>query len=117
MFIALLQSLSLAGASWFLLNTANPQTLFENTLLSVAVFYSYWVAQKLHQAAYWLPLLVIAGTITLSPNVHSVFQHQPQSVRHSPNHEGPIRTVPESAYSEDNEQVQRRARCALSIST
>jgi hypothetical protein len=70
--IALLQSLSLAGASWFLLNTANPQTLFENTLLSVAVFYSYWVAQKLHQAAYWLPLLVIAGTITLSPNVHSV---------------------------------------------
>ena len=72
MFIALLQSLSLAGASWFLLNTANPQTLFENTLLSVAVFYSYWVAQKLHQAAYWLPLLVIAGTITLSPHVHSV---------------------------------------------
>lgn len=72
MFIALLQSLSLAGASWFLLNTANPHTLFENTLLSVAVFYSYWVAQKLHQAAYWLPLLVIAGTITLSPNVHSV---------------------------------------------
>lgn len=72
MFIALLQSLSLAGASWFLLNTANPQTLFENTLLSVAVFYSYWVAQKLHQAAYWLPLLIIAGTITLSPNVHSV---------------------------------------------
>jgi hypothetical protein len=71
-FIALLQSLSLAGASWFLLNSANPQTLFENTLLSVAVFYSYWVAQKLHQAAYWLPLLVIAGTITLSPNVHSV---------------------------------------------
>jgi hypothetical protein len=70
--IALLQSLSLAGASWFLLNTANPQTLFENTLLSVAVFYSYWVSQKLHQAAYWLPLLVIAGTITLSPNVHSV---------------------------------------------
>jgi hypothetical protein len=64
--------LSLAGASWFLLNTANPQTLFENTLLSVAVFYSYWVSQKLHQAAYWLPLLVIAGTITLSPNVHSV---------------------------------------------
>gem|GEM_PF-1123521 len=72
MFIALLQSLSLAGASWFLLNSANPQTLFENTLLSVAVFYSYWVAQKLHQAAYWLPLLVIAGTITLSPNVHWV---------------------------------------------
>ena len=72
MFIALLQSLSLAGASWFLLNTANPQTLFENTLLSAAVFYSYWVSQKLHQAAYWLPLLVIAGTITLSPNVHSV---------------------------------------------
>jgi len=71
-FIALLQSLSLAGASWFLLNSANPQTLFENTLLSVAVFYSYWVAQKLHQAAYWLPLLVIAGTITLSPNVHWV---------------------------------------------
>lgn len=72
MFIALLQSLSLAGASWFLLNTANPQTLFENTLLSVAVFYSYWVSQKLHQAAYWLPLLVIAGTINLSPNIHSV---------------------------------------------
>ena len=72
MFIALLQSLSLAGASWFLLNTANPQTLFENTLLSLAVFYSYWVSQKLHQAAYWLPLFVIAGTITLSPNVHSV---------------------------------------------
>ena len=72
MFIALLQSFSLGGAAWFLLNTANPETLFENTLLSVAVFYSYWVAQKLHQAAYWLPLLVIAGTITLSPNVHSV---------------------------------------------
>ena len=72
MFIALLQSLSLAGASWFLLNTANPLTPFENTLLSVAVFYSYWVSTKLHQAAYWLPLLVIAGTITLSPNVHSV---------------------------------------------
>jgi hypothetical protein len=71
-FVSFLQSLSLAGASWFLLNTANPQTLFENTLLSVAVFYSYWVSQKLHQAAYWLPLLVIAGTITLSPNVHSV---------------------------------------------
>jgi len=72
MFIALLQSLSLAGASWFLLNTANAHTLFENTLLSLAVFYSYWVSQKLHQAAYWLPLLIIAGTITLSPNVHSV---------------------------------------------
>ena len=72
MFVALLQSLSLAGASLFLLNTANPQSLFENTLLSVAVFYSYWVSKKLHQAAYWLPLLVIAGTITLSPNVHSV---------------------------------------------
>ncbi len=68
----MLQSFSLGGAAWFLLNTANPETLFENTLLSVAVFYSYWVAQKLHQAAYWLPLLVIAGTITLSPNVHSV---------------------------------------------
>ena len=69
---AFLQSLSLGGAAWFLLNTANPETLFENTLLSVAVFYSYWVSTKLHQAAFWLPLLVIAGTITLSPNVHSV---------------------------------------------
>ena len=72
MFVALLQSLCLGGASWFLLNTANPQTSFENALLSVAVFYSYWVSTKLHQAAFWLPLLVIAGTITLSPNVHSV---------------------------------------------
>ena len=72
MFIALLQSLCLGGASWFLLNTANPNTAFENGLLSMAVFYSYWVSQKLHQAAYWLPLLVIAGTITFSPNVHSV---------------------------------------------
>ena len=64
--------MSLGWASWLLLNTANPQTLFENTLLSIAVCYSYWVSQKLHQAAYWLPLLVVAGTITLSPNVHSV---------------------------------------------
>ena len=72
MLIALIQSLSLGGAAWFLLNTANPETLFENTLLSAAVFYSYWVSQKLHQTAYWLPLLVIAGTITLSPNIHSV---------------------------------------------
>lgn len=72
MFVALLQSLCLGGASWFLLNTANPQTSFENALLSVAVFYSYWVSTKLHEAAFWLPLLVIAGTITLSPNVHSV---------------------------------------------
>jgi len=71
-FIPLLQSLCLSGASWFLLNTANPNTAFENGLLSIAVFYSYWVSQKLHQAAFWLPLLVIAGTITLSPNVHSV---------------------------------------------
>jgi hypothetical protein len=71
-FIPLLQSLCLSGASWFLLITANPQTSFENALLSIAVFYSYWVSTKLHQAAFWLPLLVIAGTITLSPNIHSV---------------------------------------------
>jgi hypothetical protein len=70
--VALLQSLCLGGASWFLLNTANPETSFENALLSIAVFYSYWVSTKLHQAAFWLPLLVVAGTITLSPNVHSV---------------------------------------------
>ena len=72
MLVALLQSLCLGGASWFLLNTANPETSFENALLSIAVFYSYWVSTKLHQAAFWLPLLVVAGTITLSPNVHSV---------------------------------------------
>jgi hypothetical protein len=70
--VALLQSLCLGGASWFLMNTANPETSFENALLSIAVFYSYWVSTKLHQAAFWLPLLVVAGTITLSPNVHSV---------------------------------------------
>lgn len=72
MFIALLQSFCLGGASWFLLNTANPHTLFENTILSFAVLYSYWVSQKLHRPAFWLPLLVMAGTIALSPNVHSV---------------------------------------------
>ena len=72
MLVALLQSLCLGGASLFLLNTANPETSFENALLSIAVFYSYWVSTKLHQAAFWLPLLVVAGTITLSPNVHSV---------------------------------------------
>ena len=72
MFIALLQSFCLGGASWFLLNTANPLTLFENNILSVAVLYSYWVSQKLHRPAFWLPLLVMAGTIALSPNVHSV---------------------------------------------
>lgn len=72
MLIPILQSLCLGGASWFLLITANPNTAFENGLLSFAVFYSYWVSQKLHQSAFWLPLLVIAGTITFSPNVHSV---------------------------------------------
>ena len=72
MFVALLQSLSLAGASWFLLHNANQQTFFENPLLAVAVFYSYWISQKLPKAAYWLPLLVIAGMLSISPNIHSV---------------------------------------------
>jgi hypothetical protein len=64
--------LCLGGASFFLLATANPNTQFENVLLSLAVFYSYWISRKLHKAAVWLPLLVIAGMLSISPNVHSV---------------------------------------------
>jgi hypothetical protein len=71
-FISFLQSLCLGGASFFLLATANPNTLFENAMLSLAVFYSYWVSRKLHKAAIWLPLLVIAGMLSISPNIHSV---------------------------------------------
>jgi 4-hydroxybenzoate polyprenyltransferase len=71
-FISFLQSLCLGGASFFLLASANPNTLFENTMLSLAVFYSYWASRKLHKAAIWLPLLVIAGMLSISPNVHSV---------------------------------------------
>jgi hypothetical protein len=71
-FITILQSLCLGGASFFLLFTANSNTIFENTLLSIAVFYSYWISRKLHQAAFWLPLLVLAGMLSISPNVHSV---------------------------------------------
>jgi len=70
--INFIQSLCLGGASFFLLATANPETTFENTILSVAVFYSYWISRKLHKAAIWLPLLVIAGMLSVSPNVHSV---------------------------------------------
>ncbi len=72
MFITFLQSLCLGGASFFLLASANPNALFENTMLSLAVFYSYWISRKLHKAAIWLPLLVIAGMLSISPNVHSV---------------------------------------------
>ncbi|MFA9221642.1 MAG: hypothetical protein ACEQSL_10680 [Sediminibacterium sp.] len=72
MFISFLQSLCLGGASLFLLFTANPNTLFENVFLSLAVTYSYWISRRLHQAAFWLPLLVIAGMLSISPNVHSV---------------------------------------------
>jgi hypothetical protein len=64
--------LCLGGASFFLLATANPNTLFENAMLSLAVFYSYWISRKLHKAAIWLPLLVIAGMLSISPNIHSV---------------------------------------------
>jgi hypothetical protein len=71
-FISFLQSLCLGGASFFLLDTANPNTLFENLVLSIAVFYSYWISRKLHKAAIWLPLLVIAGMLSISPNIHSV---------------------------------------------
>jgi hypothetical protein len=71
-FISFLQSLCLGGASFFLLDTANPNTLFENVVLSIAVFYSYWISRKLHKAAIWLPLLVIAGMLSISPNIHSV---------------------------------------------
>jgi hypothetical protein len=70
--INFIQSLCLGGASFFLLETANPETTFENTILSVAVLYSYWISRKLHKAAIWLPLLVIAGMLSISPNVHSV---------------------------------------------
>lgn len=56
----------------FLLFTANPITLLENVILSLAVTYSYWISRRLHQAAFWLPLLVIAGMLSISPNVHSV---------------------------------------------
>lgn len=72
MAINFIQSLCLGGASFFLLTTANPQTSFENTLLSIAVFYSYWISRQLHKAAMWLPLLVLAGMLSISPNVHSV---------------------------------------------
>lgn len=72
MIINFIQSLCLGGASFFLLATANPETTFENIILSVAVFYSYWISRKLHKAAIWLPLLVIAGMLSISPNVHSV---------------------------------------------
>lgn len=41
-------------------------------MLSLAVFYSYWISRKLHKAAIWLPLLVIAGMLSISPNIHSV---------------------------------------------
>jgi hypothetical protein len=71
-FITFLQSLCLGGASFFLLASANPNTLFENSMLSLAVFYSYWISRKLHKAAIWLPLLVIAGMLSISPNIHSV---------------------------------------------
>lgn len=56
----------------FLLYTANPDTHLENLLLSLAVTYSYWISSKLHQSEFWLPLLVIAGMLSISPNVHSV---------------------------------------------
>lgn len=72
MLISILQSLCLGGASLLLLLTANPNTLFENVFLSIAVTYSYWISRKLHQAAFWLPLLIIAGMLSISPNVHSV---------------------------------------------
>lgn len=72
MLISFLQSLCLGGASLFLLLSANPNTLLENVLLSVAVTYSYWISRRLHQAEFWLPLLVIAGMLSISPNVHSV---------------------------------------------
>ena len=72
MFITILQSLCLSGASFFLLFAANPNTIFENTLLSLAVFYSYSISKKLHQAAFWLPQLVLAGMLSISPNIHSV---------------------------------------------
>ena len=72
MLITFLQSLCLGGASFFLLASANPNTLFENSMLSLAVFYSYWISRKLHKAAIWLPLLVIAGMLSISPNIHSV---------------------------------------------
>jgi 4-hydroxybenzoate polyprenyltransferase len=71
-FISFLQSLCLGGASLFLLFSANPNTLLENVLLSLAVTYSYWVSRRLHQVEFWLPLLVIAGMLSISPNVHSV---------------------------------------------
>jgi hypothetical protein len=70
--ISFLQSLCLGGASLFLLFTANPSSLFENVMLSIAVTYSYWISRRLHQAAFWLPLLMIAGMLSMSPNVHSV---------------------------------------------
>ena len=72
MFITILQSLCLGGASFFLLIAANPITIFENILLSVAVFYSYWISRKLNQPAFWLPLLILAGMLSISPNIHSV---------------------------------------------
>ncbi len=72
MIINFIQSLCLGGASFFLLSFSNPQTALENTLLSIAVFYSYWISQQLHKPAFWLPLLIVAGMLVISPNVHSV---------------------------------------------
>jgi hypothetical protein len=70
--ITFVQSLCLGGASFFLLERANPDTNFENLFLSIAVLYSYWFSRTLHKAAHWLPLLVIAGMLSISPNIHSV---------------------------------------------
>lgn len=70
--IAFIQGLCLGGASFFLLCKTNPSTTVENLLLSIAVAYSYWISRMLHKAEFWLPLLVIAGMLAMSPNVHSV---------------------------------------------
>lgn len=72
MVTTLIQSICLGCASFFLLATANCNSTFENALLSLAVFYSYWISKNLHKPAFWLPLLVIAGILSFSPNVHSV---------------------------------------------
>lgn len=66
------QSICLASATFFLLLTSNSSSLLENTLLSFAVFYCYLFSQQMHKTDYWLPLLIVAGILCFSPNIHSV---------------------------------------------
>jgi hypothetical protein len=71
-FITFIQSVCLGWASYLLLASANLAATYENITLSVAVLYSYWISENLHRPAFWLPLIMIAGALSFSPNVHSV---------------------------------------------